>query len=37
MVEYISHALSDAAKKAALLLYSPGPDPFLKELAKNAD
>ncbi len=37
MVEYISHALSDAAKEAAVLLYSPGTDPFLKELAKNAD
>jgi hypothetical protein len=37
MVDYISHALSDAAKEAALLLYSPGADPFLEELAKNAD
>jgi hypothetical protein len=37
MVDYISHALSDAAKEAAVLLYSPGSDPFLEELAKNAD
>jgi hypothetical protein len=29
--------LSDAAKEAAVLLYSPGTDPFLEELAKNAD
>jgi hypothetical protein len=37
MVEYVSHALSDAAKEAALLLYSPGSDRFLEDLAKNAD
>jgi hypothetical protein len=37
MVEYVSHALSDASKEAAVLLYSPVLDPFLEELAKNAD
>lgn len=37
MVEYISHALSDAAKEAAVLLYSPAVDPFLEDLMKNAD
>ncbi len=37
MIEYVSHALSDAAKEAAVLLYSPGSDPFLEELAKSAD
>ncbi len=29
--------MSDAAKEAAVLLYSPGLDPFLEDLAKNAD
>jgi hypothetical protein len=37
MVEYVSHALSDAGKEAAVLLYSPGSDPFLEDLSKNAD
>jgi hypothetical protein len=37
MVEYVSHALSDTAKEAAMLLYSPWSDPFLEELTKNAD
>src|SRR5512136_1549799 len=37
MVEYVSHALSDAGKEAAVLLYSPGSDTFLEELSKNAD
>lgn len=36
MVDYVSHALADAAKEAAVLLYAPGLDPFLEELAKNA-
>ncbi len=27
MVEYVSHALADAAKEAAVLLYAPGLDP----------
>jgi hypothetical protein len=37
MVEYVSHALSDVAKESAVLLYSPGSDPFLEDLARNAD
>jgi hypothetical protein len=37
MTEYVSHALSDVAKEAAVLLYSPGTDTFLEELARNAD
>jgi len=37
MVDYISRALSDAAKEAAVLLYSPGSDPFLEDLSRNAD
>ena len=37
MTEYVSQALSDAAKEAAVLLYSPGTDTFLEELARNAD
>jgi hypothetical protein len=35
--EYISHALGDASKDAAVLLYSPAVDPFLEALMKNAD
>jgi hypothetical protein len=37
MVEYISHALGDASKDAAVLLYSPAVDPFMGDLMKNAD
>jgi hypothetical protein len=37
IVDYVSHALSDAAKEAAVLLYSPGLDRILEELARNAD
>ena len=37
MIEYVSRASSDAAKESAVMLYSPGFDPFLEELAKNAD
>jgi DNA polymerase I len=37
ITEYVSQALSDAAKEAAVLLYSPGTDTFLEELARNAD
>ncbi len=37
MVEYISHALGDAAKEAAVLLYSPETDPFLQDLMRDAD
>ena len=37
MVEYVSQDLHDAAKEAAVLLYSPGTDTFLEDLTKNAD
>jgi hypothetical protein len=37
MTEYISKSMSDAAKEAAVLLYSPGTDTFLEELTRNAD
>jgi hypothetical protein len=30
MVEYVSQGLYDAAKEAAVLLYSPGTDTFLE-------
>ena len=37
MVDYVSRAMSDAAKEAAVLLYSPRSDLFLEDLARNAD
>jgi hypothetical protein len=37
MVEYISHAMRDTSKDAAVLLYSPAVDPFLEDLIKDAD
>lgn len=37
MVDYVSRALSDSAKETAVLLYSPSSDPFLEDLARNAD
>ena len=37
MVGYISQALKQAAHEATVLLYSPGIDPFLEDLAKRAD
>jgi DNA polymerase I len=37
MVEYISRYLSDAAREATVLLYSPGSAPFLEDLTRNAD
>ena len=37
MTEYVSHALSDAAKEAAVLLYAQGIDPFFEDLVQNAD
>jgi hypothetical protein len=32
MVEYVSHALGDASKDAAVLLYAPAVDPFLEDI-----
>ncbi len=37
MAEYVSQALKDAAKEAAVLLYAPGADPYFEELVRNAD
>jgi hypothetical protein len=37
MTEYVSHALCDAAKEAAVLLYAQGIDPFFEDLVQNAD
>jgi hypothetical protein len=37
LVEYISQAMRQAAQEATVLLYSPGIDPFLEDLAKLAD
>jgi hypothetical protein len=37
MVEYVSRALSDAAKESEVLLYYPGSDPFQEGRAGNAD
>jgi hypothetical protein len=37
MVEDVSRAIEEAAKEAAVLLYSPEADPFFEDLVKNAD
>jgi hypothetical protein len=37
MTEYVSHALSDAATEAAVLLYAQGTDPSFEDLVQNAD
>jgi DNA polymerase I len=37
MIEYVSQGLHDAAKDAAVLLYSPGTDTFLEDMIRNAD
>jgi len=37
IVEYVSKGFHDAAKEAAVLLYSPGTDTFLEDMTRNAD
>jgi hypothetical protein len=37
MTEYVSLALREAAKDAAVLLYAPGADTYFEELVKSAD
>lgn len=37
MTEYVSQAMRETAKDAAVLLYAPGADPCLEELIKSAD
>jgi hypothetical protein len=37
VVEYITPAMRQASHEAMVLLYSPGIDPFLEDLAKGAD
>jgi len=37
MIDLASQAMSDAAKEAVVLLYSPGTDTFLEDLTRNAD
>jgi hypothetical protein len=37
MIDLASQAMRDAAKEAAVPLYSPGTDTFLKDLTRNAD
>jgi len=37
MVEYVSKAMKEASQEATVLLYSPGLDPFMEELAQNSD
>jgi hypothetical protein len=37
MVDYITQAIKQASHEATVLLFSPGIDPFLEDLAKDAD
>jgi hypothetical protein len=37
LTEYVSGALREASKEAAVLLYATGSDPYLEEMIKNAD
>jgi hypothetical protein len=36
MIDLASQALRDASIEAAVLFYSPGTDPFLEDLIRNA-
>ncbi len=37
MIEYVSRAMRETAKDAAVLLYAQGADPYIEELVANAD
>jgi hypothetical protein len=37
MAEVVSKRMMEASKDAAVLLYSPGTDPYFEELVRNAD
>jgi tRNA A37 N6-isopentenylltransferase MiaA len=37
VTEYVSQAMREASKEAAVLLYVPGTESYLEELVKNAD
>jgi hypothetical protein len=37
MIDLASQSVRNAAKEAAMLLYSPGTDTFLEDLTRNAD
>jgi hypothetical protein len=37
LLEYLSHAMKEAAKETIVLLYSPESDPFLEQMADMAD
>jgi DNA polymerase I len=37
MAEYVAQAMREASKEAAVLLYSPGGDPFFERLTQDAD
>ncbi|MCJ7444472.1 MAG: hypothetical protein MUO26_08080 [Methanotrichaceae archaeon] len=37
MTGYIAKALKQASHEATVLLYSPGIDPFIEEIAKSAE
>ncbi len=37
MTEYVSQAMREASKEAAVLLYAPGADSYLEDLVANAD
>jgi hypothetical protein len=37
MTECVSQVMRETAKEAAVFLYAPGADPYMKELIANAD